>query len=194
MIKLENWNTLTTPRKMMLAAFVMQFCSLFMLVSGGGDGFGTHIWNTPSIGTNGITVSIRDAGETGLHARPLAIVILPALFLMFATKFYEQAWCKKFGYLVSLGIMLFATTRGELFMTLGGFLNVGAFFLACTAAFMQRGAKEANKATGQGSGQGVQATGTQGIPTEEPHIAVESSKTPVAKKSASASSKSKGRS
>lgn len=149
MIKLEPWKTFTTPRKMMVAAFVMQFLTLFILVKDS-DSFGTLAVSLPSTYSSGWTSGtywIGDPERTGFQARPLSILILPALFFMFATKNYERPWWHKNGYLVTVGIMLFFTSGGAMFREIGGFINISAFFLACTAAFKHwkwlKGAKNA---------------------------------------------------
>lgn len=151
MIKLEPWKTFTTPRKMMVAAFIMQFLTLFILVKDS-DSFGTLAVSLPSTYSSGWTSGtywIGDPARTGFQARPLSILILPALFFMFATKNYERPWWHKNGYLLTVAIMLFFTSGGAMFREIGGFINISAFFMACAAAFMHWKAFKSSKLRSQ---------------------------------------------
>ncbi|MBX9572160.1 MAG: hypothetical protein K2X77_24920 [Candidatus Obscuribacterales bacterium] len=154
MIKLEPWTSYTTPRRMMVIAFVLQFLTLFILVKDS-DSFGTLAVSLPSTYSSGWTHGtywIGDPEKTGFQARPLSILVLPALFIMFSTKNYERPWWHKNGYLLTVGIMLFFTTGGAMFRELGGFINISAFILACVAAYKHsKWLKGAGKATEKNS-------------------------------------------
>lgn len=130
----------------MVAAFVMQMLTLFILVKDS-DSYGQLSVSLPSTYSEGWTHGtywMGDPEKTGFQARPLSLIVLPVLFLIFTTKTYERAWWRKHGYWTTVGIMLFFTTYGAMFREFGGFINISAFFIAIAAAFMHRKWLKAN--------------------------------------------------
>lgn len=159
--KFESMGNMSGPRKLMLAAIITQFVTMFINVRDV-DSYGvlsiSADWSTHG------TYWIGDSATTGWGVRPLGPFVLTYLFLMFATKKYEGSFWKVHGYKMAAALMLFFTTGGAPLRVFGGFLSAAAQVVAFVAAY-KHGKELKNKPTDPVSATATDATSNSAVPS-----------------------------
>lgn len=125
-------SSMSKPRKLMLAALGVHLLSLFMTYqdeSASGDV--PILWNTGKI----VHFQNTTPEQTGFQLKPYAIFVIAGLFAAFAKKFYENPIWRRYGYWISLVLLLVFAFGGAPFRTAGGWLSIISLGLVIYAAF-----------------------------------------------------------
>jgi hypothetical protein len=131
-------NGRSVARAIILVALVIHFGSLYLLYQ-----------DNESHGTLSIDAHYNTTGHyydgaseaTGFKLKPYAPLVLIALFIIYATNLYRHPFWDRWGYLLTLGLVLFGAMGGALVRTPGGKLSLFTFGLLCLATFIHRQAR-----------------------------------------------------
>lgn len=126
---------MSTARKMVLAALLLHFCSLFFTYQDD-DVKDTHtiMWNTGRFVQVGTEVPV----QTGMQLKPLAPAVLVILFVLFLSKMAVDPFWKKYGYWITLALVIAFATGGAVIRTTGGNISLVSVGLLLIAALMNR--------------------------------------------------------
>jgi len=126
---------MSTARKIVLAALLLHFCSLFFTYQDD-DVKSPHtiMWNTGRF----VQVDTEVPAQTGMQLKPLAPAVLVILFVFFLSKLALDPFWKKYGYWITLVLVIVFATGGAVIRTTGGNISLISVGLLLVAALINR--------------------------------------------------------
>jgi len=126
---------MSTARKIVLVALFLHFCSLFFTYQDD-DVKDPHtiMWNTGRFVQVGTDVPV----QTGMQLKPLAPAVLVILFVFFLSKLAVDPFWKKYGYWITLVLVIVFATGGAVIRTTGGNISLISVGLLLVAALINR--------------------------------------------------------
>lgn len=129
----NNVTKMSKARILMIAALAIYFLSLFLPYQDEGtSGDQPILWNT------GVIVHLQNTvpEQTGFQLFHYAGFVVGGLFLLFITAFYKNAFWQRYGYWISLVLVLFFAFGGAVIRTSGGKLSLLCVALIILAAYL----------------------------------------------------------
>jgi len=129
-------------RKIVLVALALHFFSLFFIYQDEDEkDYHPVLWNTGQIVHIGTEVPV----QTGMQLKPLAPAVLVILFVLFLSKLAVDPFWKKYGYWITIAMIIAFAFGGAVVRTTGGNMSLVSVGLLFVAAFLNTAQQKKEK-------------------------------------------------
>ncbi|MEO7310665.1 MAG: hypothetical protein ABIX01_09715 [Chitinophagaceae bacterium] len=137
---------MSTARSLMIGALATDFWSLFLpYVDNHSDGDIPILWNTGNI----VHFQNEVAEKTGFQLLPYAGYVVAGLIILFISNYSIKPFWQRYGYWISLILLLVFAFGGAVIRTTGGILSLFCMALVIIAIYLNSRDRRQQKATVQ---------------------------------------------
>jgi hypothetical protein len=131
----STFNSFSKARKLVLAALLLHLISLFFTYQDSDvKNTQTIMWNTGDF----VKLGTEEPVQTGMQLKPFGAAVIIILIIFFLSKMAEDPFWRKYGYWITLALVIFFAMGGAVIRTTGGNISLISVGLLFVAAFNNR--------------------------------------------------------